>query len=385
MASMKRLLLLGLLALPLAAQEPVAKIVEIKPASAGAVKLEYWREGKGPWAAYVTMDSRTHDQLRTDANTMAALELDLGGRVAIRPDSHIEILSERSVKTLKVTQGGVWVKCGQMKESLEIQTTGGVMGIKGTEFVVEADGAEQTTFSLLEGEVEVSAPDGSPLGTMKAGDQWVLPLRAAVVKRVFEPGLLRRQILDRPDWQRLRQVVELVQSLGLPGVQRRLGGAMARIDERRLVTDLDAAQASLDRAGDRLQEADARLREANDILRSRFPGLGTAGNTTAGRPPRRDFVSKLTPNHRQGGTITGPLHFRWDPLDGATSYAVLISATPDFLRPEWTGQTTGSSLDYPADARPLEPGRHYWRVVPLGADDQPLPTARASQTFFDVK
>ncbi|MCU0312499.1 MAG: hypothetical protein MUC84_00360 [Solirubrobacteraceae bacterium] len=55
--------------------------------------------------------------------------------MAIKPGSEIELAGERSVKDLKrgfrMTKGGVWAKCGQMREPLEIQMTGGVIGVKG--------------------------------------------------------------------------------------------------------------------------------------------------------------------------------------------------------------------------------------------------------------
>jgi hypothetical protein len=33
--------------------------------------------------------------------------------------------------SFKLSKGGMWARCGELKEPLEIQTNGGVMGIKG--------------------------------------------------------------------------------------------------------------------------------------------------------------------------------------------------------------------------------------------------------------
>ena len=116
----------------------LAEVVEIKSLDGRSpVVLEIFRDGR--WQSLSRYDPvRKGDRIRTGKNTAAALELDLGGRVYIRPDSAIVVEGERSVKGIRstpegfrVTKGGVWAKCGQMKESIEIQTTGGVMGIKG--------------------------------------------------------------------------------------------------------------------------------------------------------------------------------------------------------------------------------------------------------------
>lgn len=121
------------------AQTPgaVASVTEIKVIDKSKpAKAEFLRDGNWSTLSDVTQ-LRPGERVRTDGNTAVALELDLGGRVAIKPGSEIEITGERSVtdrnpkRGFKLTKGGVWAKCGQMKESIEIQTTGGVMGIKG--------------------------------------------------------------------------------------------------------------------------------------------------------------------------------------------------------------------------------------------------------------
>lgn len=115
--------------------QAVARVTELKAKDPRKpIKAEFVRDGQRQ-SLEIGTDLRPGDQVLTDKNSAAAIELDLGGRVAVRPDSQIELTGERSVTDknakFKLTKGGVWAKCGQMKESLEIQTTGGVMGIKG--------------------------------------------------------------------------------------------------------------------------------------------------------------------------------------------------------------------------------------------------------------
>lgn len=78
------------------------------------------------------------DVIRTAPDTVMALEFLIGGRVGINTGSCIRIITERSVaddetvfSRIVMRKGGIWTKASRLKEPLEIQTNGGVMGIKG--------------------------------------------------------------------------------------------------------------------------------------------------------------------------------------------------------------------------------------------------------------
>ena len=78
------------------------------------------------------------DQIITDKNTVLAIEFIIGGRVGINIDSWVTIVSERSVadstisvKKIILRKAGMFAKMARLKEPLEIQTNGGVIGIKG--------------------------------------------------------------------------------------------------------------------------------------------------------------------------------------------------------------------------------------------------------------
>jgi hypothetical protein len=82
------------------------------------------------------------DIIITNPNTQAAIEFTIGGRVGINSDASVSIATERSVanynqplsKTLQMMVMGVWnmfPATAKLKEPVEIQTNGGVMGIKG--------------------------------------------------------------------------------------------------------------------------------------------------------------------------------------------------------------------------------------------------------------
>ncbi len=80
------------------------------------------------------------DQIRTDADTLAALEFTIGGKVGINRNSSVEVVNERSVadsefslKRAAARNAALWLDADAktLKQPLEIQTNGGVFAIKG--------------------------------------------------------------------------------------------------------------------------------------------------------------------------------------------------------------------------------------------------------------
>ncbi len=76
------------------------------------------------------------DVVTTDGNTVLALELVSGGTVGINKSSAIELTGERTASDRNgggviLSKGELWSRVGELKEPLEVQTNGGVMGIRG--------------------------------------------------------------------------------------------------------------------------------------------------------------------------------------------------------------------------------------------------------------
>ncbi|HXD54246.1 MAG TPA: hypothetical protein VN618_05795 [Solirubrobacteraceae bacterium] len=97
------------------------------------------REGKR-YAVEKNSELQTGDVVETGTGTFAALEFSIGGRVGINRESKVTMTGEREVTDGKpsgpratIERGTVWVKpdSKSRKEPIEIQTNGGVMGIKG--------------------------------------------------------------------------------------------------------------------------------------------------------------------------------------------------------------------------------------------------------------
>jgi hypothetical protein len=170
----------GLLFGPALAQptkdDVVARVFDVKGDSLQVQRegQSKWEKGKKDTAGFIK------DHFRTDKATTAALELLIGARVGIKPNSEIVLLSEdaagqvdgKNVRKIKLNSGGVYAKFHKQDKPLTIQTRGGVMGIKGTEFSVETD-ENQTSITLLEGDVDytpASSEETSTEGTTEASE-----------------------------------------------------------------------------------------------------------------------------------------------------------------------------------------------------------------------
>ncbi|MCY7303296.1 MAG: hypothetical protein LH654_09740 [Thermoleophilia bacterium] len=105
--------------------------------------------GKGPGRATVKRDGKLYsgllnsklqngDIIKTDGNTVVAVEFIIGGRVGININTEVEMINERAVAIrgesttrAALKNAGLWVKADKLREPLEIQTNGGVTSIKG--------------------------------------------------------------------------------------------------------------------------------------------------------------------------------------------------------------------------------------------------------------
>ena len=116
--------------------------------------------------SHIEQDAAVKNRFITDPNSMASIRFFLGGNVGMGKNCEVEIVNEREARVIR--QGAYWVKFdpNRLKDetkTVRIQTAGGVMGIRGTEFVirVQGEGAEQTTeLSVIEGIVDVTDVNG---------------------------------------------------------------------------------------------------------------------------------------------------------------------------------------------------------------------------------
>ena len=115
--------------------------------------------------AYMGMATFLQEKLRTDQQTQAVLEFNIGGRAGIGRNSSIQIVTLESIENVKsgsalrIDSGTFWAKFDKQEEAIQIKTAGGVIGIEGTELLIGVDG-KTTEVMLFEGQVTVTDNDG---------------------------------------------------------------------------------------------------------------------------------------------------------------------------------------------------------------------------------
>lgn len=345
-----------------AGSEGVATLVQLS----GEVT---YRPASGTWyAAWPELRHRLLDHVRTGPKAVATLEFDVGGRVGINQDSEIQIVGERQVETvgqegfrrILLKAGGIWARVTRQRSELQVQTSGGVMGIKGTEFVVETTPDGPTTLAVLEGSVEVRPAVGEPVlapaGTKVTFDPATVP----VVKTYEDPQELRREVMQ--GWDTFNQVAGPLMAATGTGAVSYYGGMALDV-----VTD--PAQAARDFAASQVS--------------SRVPMGGLLGGALSGagrsRPKTPDFPLGLAPD--QAPTGEDPPTFTWTPVEKAAGYVLLLSRDEGMASLDWTARVDQAEARYPLNGPPLQPGRYFWRLIALDSKGKPL--GRASQTWFE--
>ena len=339
------------------AEEPVVRVIDAKSKSARPVELAHRKPADPSWyPAYVGTRGEVKDQFKTGPETVAALEFFIGGRVAVVPGSEIEIVTDHSIadrtrlKRVVLKSGSIWMKSGKLKEPLEIQTNGGVMGIKGTEFTVEAVG-EQTTLSVMEGSVEVSDLQRQLIGYAEPGDIYQLSPQAEPQKRKGDIAEMRRHAHTECD--------------------------MVRIDQYEIEAELAEVKESHSNANTTFAELDRLLRQVEDPTTPRFH-LAPPYQRSILQSPSTSSVQGLQPSARSEAF---PL-FRWQEYPQADGYVVFVAADPRFEQILFSTRTREAQALYPSTSRPLAVGQYYWRVVPVNSQDEPL--KGAAQATFNV-
>ncbi|MBS2035946.1 FecR domain-containing protein [bacterium] len=378
---MKAPLLVLALSLTALADEPVLRVQSIQPVDPKAqTQLLQQRAGENQsYPVTVNATGYVQDHFRTSINTLAALEFLIGGRVGINQNSDVEVVNERSVvdqqlgKRLVLKSGGVWIKADarSLKQPLEIQTNGGIMGIRGTEITVheEEDGTVEVNCfesnSQLGG-VEIHDLNGALVGTARPGDQYrIHRQRKPIFKRFQNVSQYRSQILEGPRFRVLGRH---------PYFAQRFLGGLGPMPKAELAHPYWYAQ------------------HHRSLERNPFARYGRTNPNHPGRRPHRGpsfvsmtFPSRLIPDSTDPGQRPVSHHprFSWLGVQGADGYLVTVSRDEEGLENVFTRRVKSTNAAYPQFMRPLTTGRYYWRVTPLNARD--LPILEASQTTFEVQ
>lgn len=133
---MKYVLLLFLCLAGPALALPVFKVVHVEGAGVTAKEGDLLSGGQ---------------EIRTDAKSSVLLELTSGGLIFVKPGSHLKILDEHKVH---LHTGGMWARFATQLQPFRIETQGGSLAIKGTEFVVDTSEGGEGQVTLAEGKVD---------------------------------------------------------------------------------------------------------------------------------------------------------------------------------------------------------------------------------------
>ncbi len=405
------LVLLGLLSPAVMSEEVVGKVIHIKSSQKGvAADLQYQHKSQPKWfAGYVDMQSQLHDKFKTNSQTAAVLEFLVGGRVGINLDSEVEIVSERSVsdasktkKRIILRKGGIWTKASNLKEPLEIQTNAGILGIKGTEFVIESQPNGQTSIAVLEGAVEVTDQSGKVIGQGKPGDEYLLAFQKAPTVKSYgsseeNVSQLRNKLLEN-NWKLFNDLLDITKILS--DYQRRISAVESQQRDLQAWEDYRAGKTSekppeppLKSNIESIQEKLDRLNQLGKPPSSPINDMGSyTGESSIAKSPivdridpnQQEHPSQLSPDGYQGPLTGDHPVFKWQGLPEADGYVVLVARDAEFKNLEWSSRSQEASAAYPTNAASLPKGRHYWRVIAVDRQDQPLSGKKGTQAYFDV-
>lgn len=289
------------------------------------------------YQAYMGMSTFLKEKLRTDNATQAVLQFTVGGRAGIGRNSHVEILTAvgdieevKSGRALKINSGTFWAKFDKQDEEFQIKTSGGVIGIEGTELLVGVDGETgETEVLLFEGQVRVTDNEGKEQ-VMLPGDYASFGGGGGAMCVLSYPApSLRTLVVERYPKFSSFLASQNVTSIPKPASPTLIRGYNSKRDS--LLTVLEKAQ-------------------------------GMSGNSATGL---------------QSDSASGPPSFSWSPVPGADSYALFVTGVDDEILFSSSVDSTGLSV--PNGAPGLESGEYSWSVIPLDAKGAPLgPPAQSS-------
>jgi hypothetical protein len=319
----------------------------------------------------LNMPNYVKDLLETDSDTVAAIEFTDGSQLGINKNTQVEIISVSDAKDITnrglvekvvLKSGTVWARIsGRDTRGFKVETGKSVIGVRGTEFIVETDEKGKEKVTVLEGSVDFTAEGQSP-EILNPGDEVIFDESRTYERRQQDVSELRDAInLRLPGLNPVEQTIVSVFRYHVIGAIPGAGNALYIADQT-LNFVANPEQFVADRA---VSE-----------LRSRT-GLPVPGISLGSSKPRKATpIGNLCPD---GDTIkTYYPEFTWDKADGADTYRVLITRKPLVKGEKDPGyvavaQVKENKFKYSHTARALRPGdRFYWTVIPMNKDDKPV-------------
>lgn len=325
--------------------EKVGSVIDIN-----GTRLMSSRKRDGRWfQGHVGMKNFLAERLRTDSETLAVLRFDLGGVAGIGKATEVEITGARSIDTLgnwlSVKNGLFWAKVDKQNTNLQIKSAGGVIGIEGTEFLLACEEETGITEVLLfEGQVKVTDDQGTSK-TMNPGDYALYGGGADLCILSYPPSALRTLVVER--FPRFSSFLASrgVTQIPNPASPTLIRGYLAPTES--LASNLAASESGL--------------------LNGRQVD------------PQTPSVTGLLPYE---SSVTGRPRFQWSPVEGASSYEVVVGTDQALEEIVFSASTPTTNLEIPEGARGLESGKYFYRV--LATDKSHKLIGRAAQSWFET-
>jgi FecR-like protein len=297
------------------------------------------------YQGYVQMPTFLAERIKADSETSATIQFYIGGRAVISPGTEVELVTMESLQVLRVKSGTVWAKFDSQEKELQIQTAGGVMGIEGTEFFVEADVEGETRLTVVEGRVRVRSGDEEKVFT--DGEEADFQFGVKRFQKFADPSTATRGEIRAAAFKRLG-----IQDK--PFARYILTRGLADRKKRRLLNRLFFKQAALRRP---------------PLAQSQENGPRSPSRRLARRAQiARSSQFQVSSVDQSGDSLTA----EWMTVP-TNSYAVLLSHDEAGDNPIWHGVTNIPSLIYPDHGPELEAGVDYYlSVTPLRQNGQPF-------------
>jgi hypothetical protein len=316
-------------------------------------------EGGTPLRAGATVAEGS--RLRTGADGNATLQLVDGSVLRLRAESQLTVQESRRFpgvgavrSAVRLDEGRVEVKSPLSRggqPGFEVRTPQGVLGVRGTEFRVAAEGAaERTLGEVLEGSVQMDSPRagqrvGGGLGSVLGADGAVLPPVA---------------LLAMPDVRSLPQLQEKVLlRFDFPP----LAGARAYRAQIARDGSFDSVLVDITLLAPPLRVPG--LPDGAYVLRLR----ASDERGLEGRAADLPFKLKARPEAplpaapQPGARVIGRVDFRWAANPEARAYWLQVADNSQFTLPVLERRDI-SETTFSLEALP--PGVYHWRVTSLG-------------------
>jgi hypothetical protein len=315
------------------------------------------------------------DTLETDGNTMACIEFLNGSQVALNKNTAVEIITSsqvseatpqaEKVSKMVVKNGTAWAKIRGTGNDLKVQTGKGVLGVKGTEFIIESDPAKNSEkITVLEGRVEYES--GGKTETLDPGQEAIVQGNSAVQVKNEDVKALRDALnLRFPNLDPAAQMIIGVFSAQL------LGSVNAEVSN------------ALSIANDTLSVIDNPETYMKDRITSEIgnnTGISIPNIFGGGGDKQEEKKPEAPKNLKPANETINNYYpkFTWDKVEKAKSYRVVMTRNPlekNEKDPQFYmyAKTEQTELVYPDYARSLKPSQdYYWSVIPLGEDGKPI-------------